>query len=703
MRSMKKSVIAMLLVVCMMFGVAACGGGNDTPDNTGKVTEAPQPTKGEENPDTPDPTTEPDGPKEIKTIRWGTHWAQGLDPWFVDETTGEYVMDPLQREARIAAEEAVMEELGVKIEYVQYAGNTTEVLLQSVMANDPICDIALLWGGSEAVVLGQNICQQLDDYAHIFTEDEDVSWMLYDKMFGHYYLLGQGLRFIPHWPLVYNITLVEAVDSLKDENGKTIYPNQLFDEGKWTWSTFKDYMAKIQAHYENDDAIVAYDTDFRFAALSAAMAAGGGIYSANGLDVTSDATKDAVAFIKSMIDEGTLRPTYWEDSGEPKWTAGGERFVFGTTVFTDIPGWFVGWAAGEASNRNQSIGIVPWPRPDDMAFDDPEYRQINTVADSICIPKGIDKETTELALRTLALYQKTYYCTLAEVDTVAEYQDAYAMQDATNQGIDIFHEEVGDSILASYQYLTKRMGMDKDYSGIFNIRGEWDKIVQQSIFGINGMASYDVAIEANLGKFDEVVNEMTAVLSQEGIVDNINPSVNFVKEPVAVPAGTKMTDAIWEQYITAYDNGLPMTFADFKPEFNTPETDSNVTVAYTEADLATPGYYDRMFKANFVDPAGNVGYKTVSVYVYDPNNTTAPTVTLVEEPAKIALNTDVSTINWKDYVATATDADGLDVKSNIAPDLSELDAATPGTYNVNLTVTDFAGNSTVVTVTVTVE
>lgn len=717
MKKMKRSVIAMLLVFCMIFGVAACGK-TETPDtnptDVPKPTQdadKPEPTKGEDKPDsTPTPT--PEAPKEIVTIRYGTHYLQGLDPHFTDEVTGEFVMAADQREARYAAEKAILDELGVVFEYVAYPSDTREALLQSVMANDPVCDLAVLWGGSEADILSQNVLQKIDDYAYIFTDNDEYSWMLYDKLYGHYYLLSDVVRFNQRWPLVYNIDLIEAVDSLKDENGNTIYPNTLFDQGNWTWSTFKDYLSKIEAYYASDAGVATYNTDTRFASLSAAYSAGGAIYGVDGLSVNGQGMKDGVAFIKELMDAKLLTVTgVYDDGYTPEWCTAGERFVYGKdgvfTVFTDIPDWYINWATDEAGKRGQSIGIVPWPRKDSLALDDENYRQVITLGDSVGVLKGVSKEKTELALKAYALYYNVYYKTLGGVDSFAEYQDAAGTTTAANYGLDIFHEKIGDSILNSFLYITSQMPNGKDYSDMLGYRGAWDEVLGKSLFGIGGTASYDVAIEANMNLFSEKANEMEAILSSEGVHDNVAPSVNFVKEPIAVPVGTKMSDPIWMEFISATDNAegvLDQSY--FKPEFNSPETDSKVDRAYTEDDFKNVGYYNRAFKAYFVDSAGNKGYKTVSVYVYNPDNKTAPTLTASETPITIVLNSDVNTITWAGEgcaITSAVDADGLDVSSRVSADLSTLDSSTPGTYEVRITVTDFAGNTAETTVQVVVE
>ena len=61
--------------------------------------------------------------------------------------------------------------------------------------------------------------------------------------------------------------------------------------------------------------------------------------------------------------------------------------------------------------------------------------------------------------------------------------------------------------------------------------------------------------------------------------------------------------------------------------------------------------------------------------------------------------------NWwaGDFVESAVDADGIDVKSNVTADLSDLDTTTPGEYDLPLTVKDFAGNETTVTIKVQVK
>lgn len=722
MKKFKKTVIAALMTGCMLFSLAACGGGNENPDpsgtqNTPAPTSAgtqntPAPTGSGTQETTPAPTSAPSGndekPEETVVIRYGTHWLQGLDPWYTDEVTGEFTMAADLREARYAAETAIKEKYNVVFEYVQYSGNTTEALLQSVMAGDPVCDLAVVWGGAEDDILSQNIVQDLGKYSYIF-EDPEYSWMFLDKIYGGNYYLTDVVRFNQRWPLVYNIDLIEEAGV---EN-----PSTLFVNGEWTWNKFKEVLTQLDAYYANDDTIEAYNTDYRFANLSAMYAAGGAIYGPEGLAVNSDASKKAVAYIEELLDSGLMTVTGVEEGVdfEPDWTANCTGFKDGFSCFTDCADWLVGWAGTTAADRGESIGIVPWPRPDGVDVDAESYRQAITLGDSVCVLKGVDEKTTELALKAFALYTKVYYTTLGGVDTMAEYKTAYGEAQAVSYAIDIFHEKYGDDILECFTYITEQMPNGSDFADMLGFRDKFDKLLGQSIYGVDGVPSYSVAIEANLNIFSETEAEMLAILASEGIHDNVKPNVT-VAENIVVPVGTKMTDEVWAQYFTVTDNSVAgnLDMSTFAPEFNTSATDAKFKDYYgenasvTEDSFQTPGYYYRAFKAYFSDASGNKGYATASVYVYDPTNTEKPTITLNpnELTRYMMKNTDLTTYNWVGAdrpILSVTDADGIDLTSRLRVDLSTLDATTPGEYTVNITVTDYANNVATETITIIVD
>ncbi|MBN2222718.1 MAG: hypothetical protein JW708_10965, partial [Vallitaleaceae bacterium] len=99
----------------------------------------------------------------------------------------------------------------------------------------------------------------------------------------------------------------------------------------------------------------------------------------------------------------------------------------------------------------------------------------------------------------------------------------------------------------------------------------------------------------------------------------------------------------------------------------------------------------------------NEGNKKYKVAVYNPENKTEPIITVAEAPRTIAIDENAAEVKWMgDFIASAVDADGIDVSANVTADISGLDTTTPGEYDVLLTVTDFAGNVGTLTITVTV-
>ena len=690
---MSNKLISLVLIFSLL--VMVITGCSKKSDDQGNTTPTVAPTKSAEQPDATEAPT--DGPAETKILRWGTHWVAGLDPNYTDPTTGEYTMSEADRQAALAGLAAAKEQLNVEVEFIQWATDVRSELITSVLANNPVADIVLMWGGSENTILSQNILQPLDEYVDLFAEPE-YSWMLYDKMYGHNYFLTSKQAFIPRWPLIYNATLIEKVDSLKDASGRTIYPTDLFLDGQWTWSTFKDYLSKIQTYYANTAApegtfyktVQAYETDHRFAGLSAMFAAGGSIYGGNGVEADSPATLSAMAYIKELMDAGVMvECNLYDDGYTPEWCRGASDLRAGGSVFTDNPDWWIADTSSVAAERGESIGIVPWPRPDSMALDDPNYRQVLTVGDSIGILKGVDAETTELSLEFLKVFYNTYYKTLAGVDSVLEYKNKMATEQATAFGFDIFNETYGDDLLETFQYVANQT-LPNDNSDLLGFRVIWDDIFGKSLYGVDGFASYEVAIAANKDLFTSKASQMEAILSSDEIRDNIAPEFSLTT-PVVIAAGTDPAAINFYDYVAiadAVDGTLDATAAAY--DFST-------------VDFNKVGTYGDGLQVKMADKSGNEGSFKTAVIVYNPDNKTAPVITPVEGYRTVAIDEDASAIAWKgDFIASAVDADGLDVSANITADISTLDTTTPGDYDVDVTVTDFAGNSSSVTLTVTV-
>lgn len=633
-------------------------------------------------------------------VRIGTHWVDGEDPLKISETTGTYTMtDESDRLIRVQALEKVKEELNVEIQFVQYAQDTRSELVLSVLAGNPVCDVAMMWGGSENTVLAQNILQPLEGYKDVF--DGGAEWMLLDPVYGHNYFVKTGVSFYQRWPLLVNLTMLEKVDALKEDDGTTLYPTELLERGQWTWSTFKDYLQKIQAYYINTaapdgakvDHVMAYETDHRFATLSAAFANGGGIYANGELMVNSPEMIEAVQYIRELRELGVCADCgVYDDGFTPQWCECGYDFGRGAAVFAECPDWHVGGQVTARTEAGESVALMPWPRPDDMAEDDPAYQQVMTIGDCWGVLKGVSPEQSRLALQALRVYWETYYQLKGEsisgqpCETIDDYKAMAAEAQAISLGLDIMHPEEGDRVLNAFIYNAQKI-KNNDFADLLGMRVPWDTILGKGLYGVDGTAAYEVAIEAGLSEFTKVVSEMEAILGSTEIHDNQAPNVS-ASGTVTLPVGTDIATIDFTQYFTAEDG------------FDGVLDPAAATYDTSKVDTATVGSYK--VKGIFTDKAGNEGSAEITVVVYNPDNATEPTLTVKAELPTIAMESDAAAINWADYVEAATDADGLDLKANVKADISQLDTFTPGEYPVTLTVTDYAGNTASVEITVTV-
>ncbi len=638
---------------------------------------------------------------EPTVIKWGHNWIQEMDTSYVDPVTGEPVMGAEEMEARLYAEQQVLEKYNCVIEFVQYPSDLTECILQSVLAGDPIADIVRLTNGTQGQVLAQNVLQPLDDYAYLF-EDEDDAWIYWGEVYGHNYFLNNVMRFGSNELLCYNITMIEQVDALKVD-GKTKYPADYFAEGTWTWSVFEDYLQKIDDYWKQQwEGYHAFQTDYRAASLQAIYSNGGEVYGDSGLGITSDATKEAVSFINRLIQKDLLYSESLSnddpsDDAEIDGYMDTWRFQWGHTVFTNLPQWLAGDMVEQFADRGEAMGVVPFPRPDSMEADDPNYRQVNDATDCYAIPKGLSEERTELVIKVFKEYTQSYYKKLADSDKAMDYyySESSAMNEAIRLNLDVTNEEYGENILAAFRYLVEGdNALVNEYSKNAGIYEYWSyDILGCSLFGVNGASSYEVQVEAEAGVIDDLMASYETILSSTEVNDNVEPTFAQVEGGTLLFAsGTDPAGVDWTAYMTASDN------IDGELDMG------DAVVDYSEIDFDTVGTYDGKLVYTISDASGNEGEATLNVIIYNADNTTAPTLVIKEEYRTISVDENASDISWKDdFVEEATDADGLDITGNITADLSELDTTTPGEYNVEITLTDYAGNETKETIVVTVE
>ncbi|MDO4563071.1 MAG: extracellular solute-binding protein [Clostridia bacterium] len=627
---------------------------------------------------------------ELITVLIGTHAQSEDDPAWRDGVTGEPAMSPDAIRAAEIALEKVKEELNVQIEWVQYSSDLQQLLLQTVLAGDPYCDLAILWNGVQGNILAQNILQPLDDYADIFQDDPEGQWILVDKSFGSYYLLNRDLLFVNGWPLCYNINYIEAVPALK-ENGETVYPSDLYKRGEWTWSKFEDYLGKIKAYYAGKTGpvnssveIVPFNTNYTYAALMAFHSNGSAVYDGTNMSFDTEDAKDAAEYVDGLITRGLMScSTASSTSTNAGWLTASDAFRNGETVFTCLARWRMGSTSDVFAERGQSMAVIPFPRPDDVAADDPKYQHLGAVADSVGLMKGVSPEHSRLALEAYKLYKNTYYSAMARVDSISEYMNTAAESEALAFGIDIFHEKIGDDNLEIFRELGTVPG--NEFAESIGVQGIWGAdILGASIYGVNGMPKYATAIEANKTRIYTRIDNISKALMSGEVVDNVVPGVSKQNsDPIVFPAGTDPATINWSEILKASDN------IDGDIDF------SKIVIDYSGVDFNTVGTYTNALLGSVQDEAGNEGTGKFTVLVYDKLNTEPPQLTLKEKWDDFDRDIDAATIDWASKVVdSATDADGLDIKSEITADIGWVDVTVPGEYPVEIIANDFAGNET---------
>ncbi len=613
-------------------------------------------------------------------IRYGSHAASEEDPNYKDPVTGEYVMNEEARAEKLKVLEHIRETLNVDFQFVQFPGDTGEVLLQSVLAGDPICDVARIYTYGAGGILGQNILQPLDEWEELLKEEDPPK--VFDK---YYFLRLGGDHNITFLPLMYNINYIEAVDALKVD-GKTVYPTDLYLSGDWTWSTFKDYLEKIDRHYTNSQAperperrIEAFWSSHYDIVLQAVHAAGGSIYGRNGLEIESDATKEAVAFTQELIESGLVYVQN-QAEGNQDIVDGRESIGRGETVFSLIEDWKTRSHSQKLAERGQSMGYVPFPRPDHMELDDPNYRDCRIPGESYAILKGTDEEKIPLAI------QATYMYLNGETGEPKEEGEKSVFI-----GMDMFHPEIGQDMVDIYHKRSEETVVN-ELADVFSISGKFIGLVGDSIYGRNNTAKYSVAIEQQRGIFDDAIAIKEKALNSGKAQDNVVPKFEkLVTGTYHYPVGTDLSQIDFTKDFTATDNidgNLDMATA---------------TVEIVDVDTTVAATYTSGIQVKIKDKNGNEAVSKNDVVIFDDKNTTPPTLAAKAEYRTIKLEEDANKINWaNDFIESAVDKDGIVLNSRVEADLSELDTTTAGTYNVPLTVTDYANNKASITIEVEV-
>jgi len=701
---MKKKIFVLLVVVValMLSGCFKKNQSSTTDPQSTTTTQSGTTTTQSGSTTTQQTTTQPK-PSEPTVIVFANHAQSSTDPTYKDPTTGEYNdahMAPAIRQAKLQALDTVLQELNVKIEFTQYPGDVREVILQSVLANDPIGDIVQMWDGSQGTVFAQNVLQDLTEFRHLFDGEE---WMLgvadiYGKTLGFTHTGPEGF---PYWPLFYNITLIQGCELIPtDEDGDAILPSQLWEEGNWTWATFKDYLSKLKQCYTDrgitspnrNYVIHAYEEDYRFGAYSMISANGGFLLKPDGsIGILDDNFIEAVEFFQELKREELLFT--WYSGEEPGWLWNGYDFARGETVFTSMPNWYQQTAASNLTGRGELMGMVPFPIGP-SAKENPEqypYHLPVTGGNVLGIPKGVSKERAELAIRAYIMYTVETYKNLGDYESTTDYFNAKANETAA-QLFPTSHEKYGESLKKSYQdYLAAHSTFDA---------GQMLGILAQPFFytDINNLVKTPTTdartyFQAKYAEYEAKVAALREIIDSDEIHDNMKPVIKLLPNAkLNFALNTDFEEVNWANYLEAYDIGddRELTIAD-------------ATFNFANIDATKPG--TGKFKVTLADKHGNTAEAEFSVNIYDPDEEVAPVIELKDptKPIQITVNTNLASVNISTYVSVYDKyalADGtilegqFDLISYLKVDVSGVDVSQPGVYDLILSVTDFAGNET---------
>ena len=449
----------------------------------------------------------------VTTIYFGHHWpvevatsrtdAADLPRWQRDDMA-----------ARRFAEREVLNKLGVRIEWVQYStDNLAEQIHNGV--DDKKMDIFRIIGARQAMLIEHNLIQPIDQWADVY-EDEDSAWMYWPKIFGHNWFVNMMLRPGPDAPLVYNIGILNRVPALK-ENGVTVLPVHLWQQGRWTWSVFEDYLEKVHDYWgtqaEGNMAWCAYHS---LATLGAVHSNGGSVYGEDGIGFASDETKEAIAFIERLMTKRLLRnPHIHAGSSTQEGMRDQWSFQRGESAFANIQEWLMErHMATQFNERRDRMGIVPFPRPDWREADDPAYRQANDARDCFAIPYNVSADRAELALKAFREYNLAFYKRLAGSERALDFlqTDAGTQVSTVRRFIDVRNRDYGAAMMEAWKYMGSSPQIN-EYAKNVGLWEFWEvDVLGDSLYKVHGARDYAIWADEKLPEAQERIDRIQQVV-----------------------------------------------------------------------------------------------------------------------------------------------------------------------------------------------
>jgi len=239
---------------------------------------------------------------------------------------------------------------------------------------------------------------------------------------------------------------------------------------------------------------------------------GQAVFNSNGIGFNTPDGIRAIEFLENLYDK-KLASTFRENETRPYPDAevtNTFRMAIGETVFTDIYMMWAGVIGQELNNRGgMSMGIVPWPRPDDYSATDPRYQQTAENSGAWILLKGVSADQSRLALQALRVYALAWLREEGQVTNVLDYRTAMAETNAIKFTFDTFHPVIGRDVLEVFTnyspWTANELGRTLQIAPYF-----WE-IVGNSIFGLQGAPRYSVnvqqkapEVEARLAEFKRV-------------------------------------------------------------------------------------------------------------------------------------------------------------------------------------------------------
>ncbi len=566
-------------------------------------------------------------------------------------------------------------------------------------------------------------------------DEPDAEWIKTRKTFGSYYLLNRDLLYITDWPICFNIDMIEAVPALHRTNSETgedevVYPSTLYKEGNWTWDNFRTYLENIQTYYRGKKSpsgndIVPFNTSYSYTILQALHSNGACMYDGENMEFDTPEAIEAAEYLADLMDKGLVScsSASYGKSANNGYLNAVNAFMDGETVFTNLARWRMGTASTRLAERGESMGIIFFPRPDDIPnaeYGTTDYEIAISCADSVGLVRGFDEAESRLALEAYKLYKIEFYKNLGRVDSIEEYRETMAASEALQFGIDIFHPEIGDDNLEIFKFLGSQK--ENEFGEAMNLLWAYTvNIFGESVYGIGGSPKYAIAVQSEKSSIENSMNTIGTALKKTEATDDVTPTISQVESgPIVFEKGTHPLDIDWTEIFAASDNvdgtyemnqvgdviyirsALDEDDPDAVEDYFKP---NRVKIDCRETDFNTVGTYENGVTVEVTDNYGNTASKSYTIYIYDANNTVPPTLILKDEydDMKMADCQDTSTIDWAShFVETAEDVNGIDLSEYVSADVREFDVTRVGTYDVTIYVEDFAGNRSEKTIPITI-